>query len=80
MTGFSAPTGWPESIACWKAARAPALSRCFSSSVAKMTIAVGAASWWPEAMCQRALVLRLPPGDYLLAEVLARIRALPAMP
>jgi len=26
-----------------------------------------------------ALVLRLPPGDHLLAEVLARIRALPAM-
>jgi hypothetical protein len=25
------------------------------------------------------LVLRLPPGDHLLAEVLARIRALPAM-
>ena len=45
-----------------------------------MTIAVGAASWWPEAMCQRAHVLRLPPDDYLLAEVPARIRALPAMP
>ena len=54
-----AASGWPESIARWKAARAPFTSPISSSRTPSLKAASGAASGWPESIaCWKAAALR----------------------